>query len=289
MAETVGEIFTLIRDVSQQRAIPNTTLTDYLNSFYQNQFHLDIGMKTITKMWNFQTLANTDEYAVSERYRLITSDDVQLNSQCIELYTDRITFDSVYTDAYVAEESLDTGDAVTTNFTGTLDNFPVVPKSMVVSDDVETFKDVDGAGVLTGSLGGTGTIVYSTGVYNITFNTAPADGQDIYAIYAEYTAAQPSAVLYYNNVLKFRPIPDKTYDINIQVAERPTALTISSILPDVLWGDALAYGTAMDILNRYGNEADALYAERQYKKKLSLILAHQYKISTKTRTSTPRW
>jgi len=384
MAETVAEVMTLARDVSQQQSTTgytNATLLTDLNSFYQNQFHIDIGMGSITTMWNFQTLANVDEYAVSEKYRLINDKEVLMSGNVIDMYFDRVLFDQYFPDAYVSEEPLgsvtrtvtseafatgdggaayaatstytpivagsltvdDTsggqsmtddgagaftgdgtgsvayasgsisvtfnsnvtlgnpvtidyqytetgvGDGSTVTFTGTLVSSPVVKKSMVVKHDVETFKDVQGTGTLTGSLGGSGSIAYSSGAYSITFNTAPTDGQNIIATYAQYEAAQPNGVLYYDNLLKFRPIPDGTYDINIQVAERPTALALTSVLPNVLWGDALAYGTAMDKLNRMGNEEDALFAERQYKKKLGAILGHQYKIKSSTQRAKPRW
>lgn len=51
-------------------------------------------------------------------------------------------------------------------------NLPVLAGSIYITDTVEYFTD-DGAGVLTGSAGGSGTIVYSTGVMNVTFNAAP--------------------------------------------------------------------------------------------------------------------
>jgi len=289
MAETVQEILDLIEDVTQHRELSDATKLGYLNSFYQNQFYMDIGMQPITKMWNFQTLADTDEYTVPETYRLITDTNVQVSGNLIDLYYDRILFDASFPDAYVDAESIGTGDGATVTFTGTLTDFPVVPKSFIASDDVETFKDEDGDGTLTGSLGGTGSVTYATGTYSVTFNTFPADGQDISATYAEYTAAEPDSVLYYDNTLKFRPIPDATYDINIQVAERPTALTITGSPPNLLWGDALGYGTSVDIHNRYGDKDGAASAYAIYRMKLQAVLKHQYKFRSSTRRSIPRW
>lgn len=55
---------------------------------------------------------------------------------------------------------------------------PVVPGSVSVSDGVETFAD-DGFGSLVGDAGGSGSVNYQTGAVLATFNTAPADTEDI--------------------------------------------------------------------------------------------------------------
>lgn len=89
-------------------------------------------------------------------------------------------FEDIYT-----EESIGTGDGSTTNFTGTLTNNPVLKGQIEITDGTETFTDWDGDGTMTGSVGGTGTITYSSGAYDITFNTAPTNGTDIKAYYSE--------------------------------------------------------------------------------------------------------
>lgn len=68
------------------------------------------------------------------------------------------------------------------NYTGTLGGFPIQPDLISITDGVETFTD-NGSGLLIGSLGGTGTIVYSTGVFSVTFNTAVVVGVAIIATY----------------------------------------------------------------------------------------------------------
>lgn len=289
MAETISEMQILLKDVTQHQELSNATLLEEMNNFYQNQFYVDIGMKSVNTMYNFQTLANVDEYAIAEKYRLINSDEFFLNGVAFDLYFDKIFYSEAFPDAYITGESIGAGDAAEVTFSGTLQRFPVVPKSMIVSDDAETFKDVEGTGVLTGSLGGSGAITYATGVYSITFNSAPADGQSISTTYSEYTASQPNTALYYDNTIKFRPIPDATYDIKVQVVERPDALTAGSTLRNLSWGDAIVYGTAINILRRDGNDEAADIKKSIYKEKLSLILKHQYKITSATNRMTPRW
>ena len=75
--------------------------------------------------------------------------------------------------------SVGTGNGTTKTFTGTLTLTGVQTCFGVeITDTVETFTD-DYNGVLTGTLGGTGTINYITGAFSVTFNTAPANLQAI--------------------------------------------------------------------------------------------------------------
>jgi len=84
-------------------------------------------------------------------------------------------------DTGYAEENIGTGDGVTTNFTGTLSHTPIVPNSVEITDGTQVVTD-DGSGNLTGD--GTGTIDYSTGDVDVTFNNPPVPGDDIKASYS---------------------------------------------------------------------------------------------------------
>jgi len=76
-------------------------------------------------------------------------------------------------------------------YSGTLSTFPILQGSLSITDGVETFAD-NGGGLLTGNAGGTGTIVYSTGVWSVTFNAAVTAGV---AIEATYTTNLQSGTL----------------------------------------------------------------------------------------------
>ena len=94
---------------------------------------------------------------------------------------------TVYTT--VTAESVGTGDGSTKTFSGTL-AFKAGSAlrtcfAVTVQDGatpVETFVD-NRNGVLTGSLGGTGTINYTTGAYSVTFNTAPLNAVALLSSY----------------------------------------------------------------------------------------------------------
>lgn len=79
-------------------------------------------------------------------------------------------------------EILNRGDGATALYSGALVFKPILAGSLAITDGLETFTD-DGLGVLTGSLGGTGTINYVSGAYSITFNSNVLDGSAITSTY----------------------------------------------------------------------------------------------------------
>jgi hypothetical protein len=103
---------------------------------------------------------------------------------------DKVIYENFYDGRYPTSYDileLD-GDGSTTEFSGTLTVYPAKEYSFKIYDDQTTggyLGGDDGAGNIT-SLDDTfeGTIVYATGVYSITFDTAPASGATVYVEYA---------------------------------------------------------------------------------------------------------
>ncbi|GAI97931.1 unnamed protein product, partial [marine sediment metagenome] len=69
----------------------------------------------------------------------------------------------------VPTETIGTGTGSIFTFAGTLDYFPIVAGTLVITDGTETFND-DGLG---GFVAATGSINYATGAYSVTFVSAP--------------------------------------------------------------------------------------------------------------------
>lgn len=99
------------------------------------------------------------------------------------------------------DEDLGDGNASTKTFSGTLAQPGVKPGSLVIAAVVvggatETFID-NGDGTLTsdGATPGTGTIVYATGAYSVTFFVEPDTDEDILAVYVgDLTAHTAEAI-----------------------------------------------------------------------------------------------
>jgi len=97
-------------------------------------------------------------------------------------------------------EVIGTGDGTTTSFSGTLANPPAFPNSVsihyVIGATSYTATD-DGAGNISGTYV-SGTITYSTGVWSLTFTTAPDSGTNITADYeTAYSGTVPTSTSAY--------------------------------------------------------------------------------------------
>jgi len=125
---------------------------------------------------------------------------------------------------------------------------------------------------LEGSNGGTGSVVVSTGAFDVTFNSAPSDDQDIRASYEVISVGDPDAILLQDRELIVRPVPDGVWDLKIAITKQPTNLRDSNdnfddsaTLPRDDWGPYVGYGTAIDHLNREGLQESAFRLEPRYK------------------------
>lgn len=91
-------------------------------------------------------------------------------------------------------------------------------------------------------------INYVTGEFVITFPTAPATGSAINSQTVPTIPSRPFGMLFYNNTITIRPVPDQPYAVNFEVDARPTQLFQTNSVPQLeeLW-QYLAYLTAKKI------------------------------------------
>lgn len=91
-------------------------------------------------------------------------------------------------------------------------------------------------------------INYVTGAYTITFPTAPAANATINSQTAQQSISIPQAMMYYENKITLRPVPDQPYRINFEVYANPTSLLADNQSPELNeWWQYIAYGAAKKI------------------------------------------
>jgi hypothetical protein len=116
----------------------------------------------------------------------------------------------------------------------------------------------DGAGNLIGDCVAGGTIDYQTGaIANLTFLQAIPGGNAVSIQYKNTTLGQPFSMLFYQNQLVLRPIPDKGYTIEIQGyrtpsqilmgTTNPNAPNLSGIPEDFEWWELIAFGVTQKL------------------------------------------
>jgi len=243
--------------------IADATINDYINNFVLYGMPAYLKVESLKKVLTFYTSPNEDTYQTN------TTDATDPLYNFKNKYTNvlpPIYIAGLRTDFYQSTDEfynvypqqshktlVETGNGVTTAFTGTLEGYPVM-KNMVTFSTVDVGDNVlivpdDGYGAFTGPIDPLSTINYSTGQYYVNFTTAPADGKSIWAQAVPYTASKPITVLYFNNKFILRPIPDITYRVDVTVYQRPTELTNDTDLPELSeWWEYIAYGAAIKIL-----------------------------------------
>ena len=92
------------------------------------------------------------------------------------------------------------------------------------------------------------TINYATGVFTITFPSAPAAGAHINSQTVIVTPSLPQSILFFDEKFVVRPVPDQVYRINMEVYVRPSALLATNQSPQLEeWWQYIAYGAAKKI------------------------------------------
>ncbi len=277
---SVEDIRNKVRKVTgrlSSQELSDSLLNDYINNFYEYTLPAEAKLERIHTYYEFLTAANQQSYDFPTTYINIeppvTADNFELF-----YYQDPAVYQR---DNYeqVSRQTLGTGNGVQVLFTTTITGFLIQPASVVITDNKEVFQDVNtnyntDPVVITGSLGGTATVSYSTGAISVTFNTAPSNGQIIYLSYTLFNPGRPQSVLYYNNQLRFYPIPDTAYRIRVKAYQKLSEMTTDATTPLLQqWGPLIAYGAARDI-HADLSEMDA-YAEitQLYKEQLRYALS----------------
>jgi hypothetical protein len=136
------------------------------------------------------------------------------------------------------------------------------------------------------------TINYVTGVYTITFPSAPASGAPINSQTVPQVLARPQAMLYHNNTFYLRPVPDQPYTINFEVYASPTFIMETSNSPgkdspalNEYW-QYIAYGAAKKIFEDRMDLESVQLIMPEFKKQQELVLRRTIVQLTNERVST---
>jgi len=293
------QIRTKIRRLTRS---PSTSqLTDDQIDDYVNTFVLyDFPEFTLDKKLTFYVMPNVDQYSNNTvnaddplynfiNVSLTVQNPVYVGGEEVNLSQSRSEFFRQYP-KYNYESSIGTGDGVTTAFAGTLSNIPLLARTVmfnsvdsdgegiVVSDvpriDVATgFQTQVGDLVVPDNSGSVGTVNYLTGVYTFTFPSAPDTDKDVVAQAYKYSTAKPRSVLYEDNKFTFRPVPDKSYRVEIDTFKRPTELLADADQPEISqWWQYIAYGAAKKVFEDRMDVESVQAITPEFMRQRSLVL-----------------
>lgn len=301
---TLTAIRTKVRRLTRSPStaqITDAEIDEYVNTFVLYDFPEHLRLFSLREVFTFFTEPYTDEYDSEnpapelndfENKYITVHEPVFIDGKRVQLYQSRDRFYGVYprTNSRVV---IATGDGVTTDFSGTLQNFPVVKNnvlfSAIASDNqsLELNDDQGGAGTvedLTGT--GSGQIDYVTGDYSLEFFDPPAANTDIVSHTIPYVASVPQALLFFDNKFYVRPIPDQAYRVDMEVYKRPTELLAGNSPELEQWWQYIAYGAAKKVFEDRTDEEGVRMITPEFNKQERLVLRKTIVQQTNNRVHT---
>ena len=237
--------------------LSESDLDDYINDFYQYDFPAHL------KTWNLTTALSpiwgTDDALIPGQaiYLYDWNTYTNMGPPCyvggyeIQYFQDQEAFFNIFP-TRTRVEQLSTGTGVAGPYTGTIANTPILQQGVFISvvDNTGTSLhcEANAAGVLSGDVLAGGTINYDTGaVAGLTWTGVIAVGEPIWAQSMTYVSGRPEAVLFYDGVLLFYPVPDIAYEFGCKVNRVPDVLEAGDQVLVRDWWNLIAYGASLKI------------------------------------------
>ncbi len=230
---------------------------DYINDFYLFDFPEHLRSLKLRDFYTFTTLPNCGTYNLPQNIYSVEP-PIYIDNYQFAWYQSPDVFYRVWPEFNFIDAAIATTDGTSLTYTFNLTQTTVQQGTVVIglqpnqngnpSPQFETFTDQDtpvlldqplqqrfvNPGTLTGNLGGTGTVNYLTGAVSITYASAPVAGININAHYHPYTASRPRDIMFYQQQLFLRPIPNDTYIVKVMSYIQPT-VAISALSNAGTW------------------------------------------------------
>ena len=294
---TLADIITKVRKLTGSGNLLQLTeadIVDYINSFYLFDFPAELRVLQLKQTYTFNTINNIDTYPFDFVHYETLESPSYVDKRLVPFYSSPWPFYSLFFN-WQNRESIDTGDGTTGPYSGTALDSPLVRsynnnpavqsltlptatfatgsyptaynepnpsrvQNLLISANTATgtlHVTDDGDGNLIGDATA-GTINYTTGIIaNLTFTSAVPSGTDIDLHYNPSNNAIPQAILFWQNQLTLRPVPDTAYIVEIVAYRRPSQVLLGSADPDdptgsgvpelLEWWETLAAGASKKI------------------------------------------
>ncbi len=270
-AWTLGSIIDEFRDIV---GVPDDTMlsdqqcADLINYYYQFVLPKELKIFWGYTRYQFYCQPNIDQYVAPVNFQTLNP-VAYADGFPIEWYIDPDTFYQDYPQQ-LNKQQVATGDGFNNSFSFDISAYPVLPRSVYVSDGVQVAQDNGNGGFVDPNNGNAvlpGAIDYITGsVVGLGFDVPPPANYTITATSQTYLPNRPQGVLFFKqaplanatvaardlvNMFVLRPVPDQTYLIKMQGIQIPPALVEYTDVPfraDL--GPLIALGAALQRFKR---------------------------------------
>lgn len=282
-------------------------IDDYLNDFYLYDFPEHLRTLKLKDFFLFTTVPNCGTYNVPLNIVQIEP-PIYIDNYQFAWYQSPDIFYRIWPELNFIDRNLFTPNGINNIFTFTLTQTPVQQGTVVIglqpnidgnpSPQLETFTDQDSpilldqptqiefvnpglllSNLYTGPLPpvtpgvtpGTGTVDYLTGVCTVSYIKTPPAGTNNTCHYHPYVASRPRDIMFFQQQLFLRPIPNDTYAVKVMAYFQPTVAisnltnatekpafdgtgTDQTLFPE--WWQVLAYGAALKIFIEDGEHSE---------------------------------
>jgi hypothetical protein len=269
---TLSDIIAKVRGTTSRpdaTMMTDATIIDYINKVYQYVLPKELKIFWGNTYYQFYTNPNIDQYIAPLDFQTVNP-SVTADGFPVLWYISPDTFFQDYPQQE-NKQVVGNGTGSLNSFSFTLSAYPVLARSVYVTDGTQVVQDVPtgttGSGTFIDYPSGlpvTGTINYATGtVAKLFFLTPPALNTNITATSMTYLPNRPQGILFYKtaplsdstlavrdavNMFVVRPVPDQTYLIKMQGIQIPPPLVNPNDVPfrtDL--GPLIAYMASLEI------------------------------------------
>jgi len=295
---TLEQIRVKVRRITKSPSpsqISDATIDEYINNFVLYDFPSHLKTFRLREIVSFYTQPYIDTYSgdniIANWDNLYSAvyENIYIAGRRAQLLQDRDQLFAIYPQTE-SKVQIGTGNGATVAFAGTLSAIPVMRDKIsftsIDANNAGIQANDDGAGALAGDVIAGGTINYNTGVYTFTFTAAPGNGEPVYSQTVPYAAGLPTVVLYHDNTLVFRQIPDQPYRVELEVAVRPTEM-LAGAMPEISqWWQYIAYGASKKVFEDRMDVESVQKIMPEFKQQEILVNRRTIDQQSKQRTAT---
>lgn len=303
---TLAAIRAKVRNITRtpsEDQLTTSQLDEYINTFIQYDFPSNLRLFSLRTIFSFYTKPFVDRYdtnttdASSEFFnfknKYISVHQPVFLAGIQGFYTqNREIFYGYYPQTNTVANIVPVGNGTAGPYTGTLSARPIMQSNAQTNVTFST-TDINGNTMvlrdypLTESLGllglpnipetvspsPYGQINYITGQYTLFFPQPVLASAPISSSTIPYQPGKPIAMLYYDDQFIIRPVPDKSYIINIEADVRPTELLNASEVPELeQWWQYIAFGASRLYFQDTSNYDSLNLIEPMFKEQESKVL-----------------
>lgn len=253
-------------------------ISEYVKDFLEYDFPSTLKLRDTQTLFTFSTIPHKDVYDLrelmvdgyGERARAI---DVFQNltppvfvsgTQCA-WYQSREEFFAIWP-KYNQTKNNGHGNGTPGPYRYTFPSRPVLQRSLIIgavdemgegygiTDNPTSHEEGTLRLVNDDSVSITGSINYVTGEIQVTFPGSIPVANKVTFSARSYRPSRPYGILYFDNTLTLRPIPDQVYLIEMVAFKRLVPLSGTNMTPEVAgWWKYISYGAAKNVLEDLGD------------------------------------